>query len=777
MSVVIASAVFWADWPHAADTTFEVRAESSRAWVSAEMEIVPARESRVVGTGTITALRPTLPSITLPATSAGLDDQTSRWTITLHRTGRKQIVSTVLADFPLPVSFEPSTTWADVKIHKNGKQPLRDTSVYTKTETDTRIALAAGNLNRAAIDVLGRIETATTPADPLHPKAVLDEDPRVGGVSGSYTKAQMLALPLPATGEMVNVTDDVRGMWRYNGTKWTKVEPYVSDADFGVLNNGVAQSTTNLQAALTAAATSDEIHTVRLRNGNYRFNSGSLIIPRHVTLQGSWEVGMSHTGLIDFGTGTSAARFDQPLPDDGKGTTILIDTGSGTSTGAFILVKLNAAIRGISFYYPSQPQQAASPTAYPWTIQTDGDSATGATGYNITLENLEFVNSYQAIYAHAGGRILIRNIFGQPLFGGIYMDKVYDSSRIENVQWTLSWSSPMVGGAYMNIFNWGLANGAYGFKLGRVDNLFITRCFVLGTNYGIWFADTADEAYGPLTLSGGGPWVTVSDSGFGDGGVIGAYFTAGGTRTLGADSIIRVKFSNVDLAPNPTWAAAAGVATTYGIFVTPRCNADIQIVNSHFGAVGEHYGIFIGGSPTLTMTGSTFTQWSAYALNVNFVNDPALSPFSTFPPILAIAGNHFLGTGLNALKLEGAGGVTGVVSGNTFAGAHSTALLNTSPFTVIESGNRFADGESYFGLIGGGRVVMGQDGNILLGPPVGSPLAVSATTGGLLYIPSMAGTPTGTPGETTSHVPFVYDKTNKKFCVYDGGAWRCTAAF
>lgn len=182
MSVIINSAVFWADWPHANDTTFEVRAESTKAWVSEEQEVVPANESRVVGTGTITALRPTIPAITLPATSAGLDDQTARWTVTLHRTGRKKAVSTVVADFPLPDSFEPTTTWAAIKINKNGHQPLRDTSVYTKVETNTQIALAVGTLNDASTTVKGRSKLSVAPAVAANPIAVGDNDPRVANL-------------------------------------------------------------------------------------------------------------------------------------------------------------------------------------------------------------------------------------------------------------------------------------------------------------------------------------------------------------------------------------------------------------------------------------------------------------------------------------------------------------------------------------------------------------------------------------------------------------------
>lgn len=186
MSVAISSIVYWADWPHASDTTFEIRAKSTQSWISAESEIVSANESRIVGTGTITALRPSLPSITLPATSAGLDNQTSRWTVTLHRVGRKEIVSTVLADFPLPISFEPSTTWAQIKIHKNGKQPLRDTSTYTKTETDYQINLKAGTLNDASELIKGRTKLSVAPASASDPIAVGDNDPRITNAGGVF---------------------------------------------------------------------------------------------------------------------------------------------------------------------------------------------------------------------------------------------------------------------------------------------------------------------------------------------------------------------------------------------------------------------------------------------------------------------------------------------------------------------------------------------------------------------------------------------------------------
>ena len=59
------------------------------------------------------------------------------------------------------------------------------------------------------------------------------------------------------------------------------------------------------------------------------------------------------------------------------------------------------------------------------------------------------------------------------------------------------------------------------------------------------------------------------------------------------------------------------------------------------------------------------------------------------------------------------------------------------------------------------------NGNFILGTAA---LATNATNG-FVYIPSCAGTPTGTPTAVTGMVPIVYDSTNHKLYVYDGG-WK-----
>jgi hypothetical protein len=50
-------------------------------------------------------------------------------------------------------------------------------------------------------------------------------------------------------------------------------------------------------------------------------------------------------------------------------------------------------------------------------------------------------------------------------------------------------------------------------------------------------------------------------------------------------------------------------------------------------------------------------------------------------------------------------------------------------------------------------------------------LALSATDG-FLYIPTVSGGPTGTPTSQSGRVPIVYDSTDNRLYVYNGGAWK-----
>jgi hypothetical protein len=58
------------------------------------------------------------------------------------------------------------------------------------------------------------------------------------------------------------------------------------------------------------------------------------------------------------------------------------------------------------------------------------------------------------------------------------------------------------------------------------------------------------------------------------------------------------------------------------------------------------------------------------------------------------------------------------------------------------------------------------------GMVVGTAALATAATDGFLYVPTCAGTPTGTPTTQTGTAPIVVDTTNNKLYFYSGGQWR-----
>lgn len=55
---------------------------------------------------------------------------------------------------------------------------------------------------------------------------------------------------------------------------------------------------------------------------------------------------------------------------------------------------------------------------------------------------------------------------------------------------------------------------------------------------------------------------------------------------------------------------------------------------------------------------------------------------------------------------------------------------------------------------------------------VGTAALATGASNGFLWVPSCAGTPTGTPTTFTGRVPIVVDTTNNKLYFYSGGSWR-----
>jgi len=141
-----------------------------------------------------------------------------------------------------------------------------------------------------------------------------------------------------------------------------------------------------------------------------------------------------------------------------------------------------------------------------------------------------------------------------------------------------------------------------------------------------------------------------------------------------------------------------------------------------------------------------------------------------------------LGGGKDMLFLNTAGdGATNTVLGRVSSNVRTYGgNIGTASFASIEFATDATDwfkGELRFLTNGTDgtdalqavRMRITAQGNIVAG--ASAALATTATNG-FLYVPTCAGTPTGTPTTITGMAPIVVNTTNNKLYFYSGGAWR-----
>jgi hypothetical protein len=235
--------------------------------------------------------------------------------------------------------------------------------------------------------------------------------------------------------------------------------------DYGAKGDGATDDTIAFQKALDAAG---EAHggTVLADRGNYFF-AGHLNVPHAVTLQGLWKSVPSHLGIRD-------GNRDKPTDD---GTTFLItENESNENAAPFIKLNDNSTLSGVVLYYPRQ-KPGEIPKAYPYAIATSGK--------NPAVLDVELLNPYNGIDTSGSERHLLRNISGQPLRRGVYVDNILDIGRLENVHFNPWWSGAGNSAAYQ----WQLENGE-AFIFGRSDWEYVLNTFCFGYNVGYKFIHT-----------------------------------------------------------------------------------------------------------------------------------------------------------------------------------------------------------------------------------------------------------------------------------------------
>lgn len=226
--------------------------------------------------------------------------------------------------------------------------------------------------------------------------------------------------------------------------------------DYGAKGDGVTDDTAAFTAAM--AAVGDKGGTVSVPVGNYLIKT-HIRIPDRVTLEGIWKIPTAFTQM--------------------QGSTLLAVEGEGSEEGpAFITIGMNATLKGITVYYPNQKFDDIK--KYPWCVANSG-------GDNSSIIDCLLVNPYQGVDfgTNASGRHYIRNLYGQPLRRGIFIDKCLDIGRIENVHfWPFwNWKGPMQKWMYEN---------SESFIFARADWEYVINTFSFGYKVGYKFIASKD---------------------------------------------------------------------------------------------------------------------------------------------------------------------------------------------------------------------------------------------------------------------------------------------
>ncbi|MBP5274183.1 MAG: hypothetical protein ILO36_04530 [Abditibacteriota bacterium] len=244
--------------------------------------------------------------------------------------------------------------------------------------------------------------------------------------------------------------------------------PDLSVADYGAKGDGKTDCTEAFQKALDAAFAAGG-GSVRVPAGDYAFR-GTLKIRSGVFLTGTFEA--------------PPTNYNPHEKEQGKkysGSALMAYAGKNDpESDAFITLEgSNCGVKGLIVAYPEWSQETVPPVPYPPCIA-------GYAGDNQNVIDCLLLNPYEGIRLSGVGRSYIRNVTGYPIKRGLYIDKCYDVSRVENCHF---WPFGVAYDQKEKYCEWINKNGV-AFEFARSDRQYVLNCFCFGYGAGYKFSES-----------------------------------------------------------------------------------------------------------------------------------------------------------------------------------------------------------------------------------------------------------------------------------------------
>lgn len=269
------------------------------------------------------------------------------------------------------------------------------------------------------------------------------------------------------------------------------------------------------------------------------------------------------------------------------------------------------------------------------------------------------------------------------------------------------------------------------------------------------FSSGATITTGGLTVTAGGATITAGDVAVTAGNLT---FGAASARIIpGATSLLFRDTANANT--NVTITDAGAVTVRAGLTVSSGTTTVGALTSGAITATGNSTITgTLGGITTLTATTLAGTLSTASQTNVTAVGTLTS---------LTVSGNVTLSGATNKVLIGG--------TSTTFRNAADTTdriVLRDS------SSNPVTVGATTNGLdIGGASVTLRSTGGaVYLGPDTTPTLFSTSATTGFPVMPMCAGAPSGTLSSALAGA-FVFDSNNAKLCIWNGTAWKTSAAF